>query len=190
MGHTAVVPARQATRLELNQAHLVAASVAGVVISGVDAFSLEAAASLLIAAFALKLIEMKSRRDAHVVIFLGYFAIATQFLFDQTIMLAFYQLLALIVVTAAGGARMQEGILSLMQMPRTTIAVQMTREAGLPYIVVLTDPTTGGVTASYAMLGDITIAAPALAKPSPAALSAGNSFKGSSVSIPVRSRIV
>ena len=67
---------------------------------------------------------------------------------------------ALIVVTAAGGARMQEGILSLMQMPRTTIAVQMAREANLLYIVVLTDPTTGGVTASYAMLGDITIAEP------------------------------
>ncbi|MDZ7629578.1 MAG: acetyl-CoA carboxylase, carboxyltransferase subunit beta [Parvularculaceae bacterium] len=67
---------------------------------------------------------------------------------------------ALIVFTASGGARMQEGILSLMQMPRTTIAVQMMREAGLPYIVVLTHPTTGGVTASYAMLGDIHIAEP------------------------------
>ncbi|MBM3555731.1 MAG: acetyl-CoA carboxylase carboxyltransferase subunit beta [Alphaproteobacteria bacterium] len=66
----------------------------------------------------------------------------------------------LIAVTASGGARMQEGILSLMQMPRTTIAVQELREAGLPYIVVLTDPTTGGVTASYAMLGDIHIAEP------------------------------
>lgn len=65
-----------------------------------------------------------------------------------------------IVFTAAGGARMQEGILSLMQMPRTTIGVQMLREAGLPYIVVLTDPTTGGVTASYAMLGDVHIAEP------------------------------
>lgn len=65
-----------------------------------------------------------------------------------------------IVVAAAGGARMQEGILSLMQMPRTTVAVQMLREAGLPYIVVLTDPTTGGVTASYAMLGDVQIAEP------------------------------
>jgi len=65
-----------------------------------------------------------------------------------------------IVFTAAGGARMQEGILSLMQMPRTTIAVQMLREARLPYIVVLTNPTTGGVTASYAMLGDIQIAEP------------------------------
>ncbi len=64
----------------------------------------------------------------------------------------------LIVVPASGGARMQEGILSLMQMPRTTIAVQQVKEAGLPYIVVLTDPTTGGVTASFAMLGDIHIA--------------------------------
>jgi len=66
----------------------------------------------------------------------------------------------LIVFTASGGARMQEGILSLMQMPRTTIAVQMVKEAGLPYIVVLTNPTTGGVTASYAMLGDINFAEP------------------------------
>jgi acetyl-CoA carboxylase carboxyl transferase subunit beta len=65
-----------------------------------------------------------------------------------------------IVFAAAGGARMQEGILSLMQMPRSTIAAQMLREAGLPYIVVLTHPTTGGVTASYAMLGDIQIAEP------------------------------
>jgi acetyl-CoA carboxylase carboxyl transferase subunit beta len=65
-----------------------------------------------------------------------------------------------ILFAASGGARMQEGILSLMQMPRTTIAVQRLREAGLPYVVVLTDPTTGGVTASYAMLGDIHIAEP------------------------------
>ncbi|GAC1569427.1 MAG: acetyl-CoA carboxylase, carboxyltransferase subunit beta [Novosphingobium sp.] len=65
-----------------------------------------------------------------------------------------------IAVTAAGGARMQEGILSLMQMPRTTVAISMLRAAGLPYIVVLTDPTTGGVTASYAMLGDVQIAEP------------------------------
>jgi len=65
-----------------------------------------------------------------------------------------------ILFTAAGGARMQEGILSLMQMPRTTVALAQLREAGLPYIVVLTDPTTGGVTASYAMLGDIQIAEP------------------------------
>ena len=66
----------------------------------------------------------------------------------------------LILFSAAGGARMQEGILALMQMPRTTIAVNMLKEAGLPYIVVLTHPTTGGVTASYAMLGDIHIAEP------------------------------
>ena len=65
-----------------------------------------------------------------------------------------------IIFTAAGGALMQEGILSLMQMPRTTVAISMLREAGLPFIVVLTDPTTGGVTASYAMLGDIQIAEP------------------------------
>ncbi len=65
-----------------------------------------------------------------------------------------------IAFTAAGGARMQEGILSLMQMPRTTILVEMLKEAGLPYVVVLTDPTTGGVTASYAMLGDVHIAEP------------------------------
>ena len=67
---------------------------------------------------------------------------------------------ALIVAPASGGARMQEGILSLMQMPRTTIAVDMVKEAGLPYITLLTDPTTGGVTASFAMLGDITLAEP------------------------------
>jgi acetyl-CoA carboxylase carboxyl transferase subunit beta len=65
-----------------------------------------------------------------------------------------------IIFTAAGGARMQEGILSLMQMPRTTVAIAELREAVLPYIVVMTDPTTGGVTASYAMLGDIQIAEP------------------------------
>ena len=65
-----------------------------------------------------------------------------------------------IIFTAAGGARMQEGILSLMQMPRTTVAIQELHAAGLPYIVVLTDPTTGGVTASYAMLGDVQIAEP------------------------------
>jgi acetyl-CoA carboxylase carboxyl transferase subunit beta len=67
---------------------------------------------------------------------------------------------ALVVVTASGGARMQEGILSLMQMARTTIAVDEVRAARLPYLVVLTDPTTGGVSASFAMLGDITLAEP------------------------------
>jgi acetyl-CoA carboxylase carboxyl transferase subunit beta len=65
-----------------------------------------------------------------------------------------------IIFTASGGARMQEGILSLMQMPRSTVAIDMLREAGLPYIVVLTDPTSGGVMAAYAMLGDIQIAEP------------------------------
>jgi acetyl-CoA carboxylase carboxyl transferase subunit beta len=65
-----------------------------------------------------------------------------------------------ILFVAAGGARMQEGILSLMQMPRTIVALQELKEAGLPYIVVLTDPTTGGVTASYAMLGDVQLAEP------------------------------
>jgi len=66
----------------------------------------------------------------------------------------------LVLIVASGGARMQEGILSLMQMPRATVAVQMLRDARLPYIVVLTDPTTGGVMASYAMLGDVHIAEP------------------------------
>ncbi|MEE4339705.1 acetyl-CoA carboxylase, carboxyltransferase subunit beta [Erythrobacter sp.] len=67
---------------------------------------------------------------------------------------------AYVVVTAAGGARMQEGILSLMQMPRATVMTRRLKQAGLPYIVVLTDPTTGGVTASYAMLGDVQISEP------------------------------
>ena len=67
---------------------------------------------------------------------------------------------AYIVVTAAGGARMQEGILSLMQMPKATVMTRRLKRAGLPYIVVLADPTTGGVTASYAMLGDVHIAEP------------------------------
>lgn len=65
-----------------------------------------------------------------------------------------------IIFAASGGARMQEGILSLMQMPRTTVAIQMLREIKQPYIVVLTNPTTGGVTASYAMLGDVQLAEP------------------------------
>jgi acetyl-CoA carboxylase carboxyl transferase subunit beta len=67
---------------------------------------------------------------------------------------------ALIVVPASGGARMQEGVLSLMQLPRTIIAAEMVKEAGLAYIVLLTDPTTGGVSASLAMVGDITLAEP------------------------------
>ncbi|HJR22324.1 MAG TPA: acetyl-CoA carboxylase, carboxyltransferase subunit beta [Dongiaceae bacterium] len=67
---------------------------------------------------------------------------------------------ALIAIPASGGARMQEGILSLMQMPRTVIAVDRVKEAGLPFIVLLTDPTTGGVSASFAMLGDIHVSEP------------------------------
>jgi acetyl-CoA carboxylase carboxyl transferase subunit beta len=74
--------------------------------------------------------------------------------------LAVLQRAAMLVVPASGGARMQEGILSLMQMPRTTIAVDHVKEAGLPYLVVLTNPTTGGVSASFAMLGDIMLAEP------------------------------
>ena len=74
--------------------------------------------------------------------------------------LAVLQEAAFVVITASGGARMQEGALSLMQMPRTTIAIEEVKEAGLPYLVILTDPTTGGVTASFAMLGDIAIAEP------------------------------
>ena len=74
--------------------------------------------------------------------------------------LAVLQRAPLVMFPASGGARMQEGILSLMQLPRTTIAIDTVREAGLPYVVVLTNPTTGGVTASFAMLGDITLAEP------------------------------
>ena len=66
----------------------------------------------------------------------------------------------LMVIPSSGGARMQEAAISLMQMPRTTVAVEMVKDAGLPYIVLLTDPTTGGVSASFAMLGDIQIAEP------------------------------
>ncbi len=74
--------------------------------------------------------------------------------------LAVLQQASLIAIPASGGARMHEGILSLMQMPRTILAVQDVKEAGLPYIVVLTDPTTGGVSASFAMLGDVHLAEP------------------------------
>jgi len=74
--------------------------------------------------------------------------------------LAVREKLPVVLFAASGGARMQEGILSLMQLPRTTAAVEMLREAGCPYIVVLTNPTTGGVSASYAMLGDVHIAEP------------------------------
>jgi acetyl-CoA carboxylase carboxyl transferase subunit beta len=82
----------------------------------------------------------------------------------EGIILAFETALArstpLVLFSASGGARMQEGIISLMQLPRTTVALRRLRQAGLPYIVVLTNPTTGGVTASYAMLGDVHIAEP------------------------------
>ena len=74
--------------------------------------------------------------------------------------LAVLQEATLLLIPASGGARMQEGILSLMQMPRSVIAIEMVKDAGLPYIVLLTDPTTGGVSASFAMLGDIAIAEP------------------------------
>ena len=74
--------------------------------------------------------------------------------------LAVLQQAPLIIFTASGGARMQEGAVSLMQLPRTVIATRMVKDAGLPFIVVMTDPTTGGVTASFAMLGDIHIAEP------------------------------
>jgi len=74
--------------------------------------------------------------------------------------LAVLQDAPLVIFTASGGARMQEGVVSLMQMPRTVIATRMVKEAGLPFITVLTDPTTGGVTASFTMLGDIQIAEP------------------------------
>src|SRR5215813_9903411 len=74
--------------------------------------------------------------------------------------LAVEQKAALLVIPASGGARMQEGILSLMQMPRTIIAIDLVKEAGLPYIVLMTDPTTGGVSASFAMLGDIAVSEP------------------------------
>ena len=67
---------------------------------------------------------------------------------------------AFVVCTASGGARMQEGTLSLMQMPRSTLAIQEVKEAGLPYVVILCDPTSGGVSASYAMLGDVHMAEP------------------------------
>ncbi|EHH66995.1 acetyl-CoA carboxylase, carboxyltransferase subunit beta [Gluconobacter morbifer] len=74
--------------------------------------------------------------------------------------LAVLQKAPLVIYTASGGARMQEGMVSLMQMPRTTIGVQLLHEAGLPYIVVFTNPTTGGVSASFAMLGDVHVAEP------------------------------
>ncbi|WP_426267932.1 acetyl-CoA carboxylase, carboxyltransferase subunit beta [Sphingomonas sp. LHG3443-2] len=90
----------------------------------------------------------------------GSMGVAVGSAFVSGVQAAIAAKLPFIIFTAAGGARMQEGILSLMQMPRATVAIEMLREAGLPYIVVLTDPTTGGVTASYAMLGDVQLAEP------------------------------
>lgn len=90
----------------------------------------------------------------------GSMGVAVGAAFVQGVQEAIRRKCPYVICTAAGGARMQEGILSLMQMPRATVAVQQLHEAGLPYIVLLTDPTTGGVTASYAMLGDVQIAEP------------------------------
>jgi acetyl-CoA carboxylase carboxyl transferase subunit beta len=114
------------------------------------------------------LINARGRIDGHNVIigvqdfaFMGgSMGIAVGAAFVAGVRAAIDDMVPYILFTAAGGARMQEGILSLMQMPRTTVALAELREAGLPYIVVLTDPTTGGVTASYAMLGDVQIAEP------------------------------
>jgi len=117
------------------KAVLVAASVAGVALSGVDAFSLEAAASLLILAFALKLIEMKGRRDAYLVIFLGYFAIATQFLFDQSITIACYELLSMCVVTAG-----MVGLNQLHSRVRTWASLRLASKLvlqAIPFTIVL-----------------------------------------------------
>ena len=90
----------------------------------------------------------------------GSMGVAVGAAFVQGVQEAIANTCPYVIFTAAGGARMQEGILSLMQMPRATVAIRKLHDAGLPYIVVLTDPTTGGVTASYAMLGDVQIAEP------------------------------
>ena len=90
----------------------------------------------------------------------GSMGIAVGEAFVAAARLAVLQQAPLIAIPASGGARMQEGILSLMQMPRTVVAVQEVREARLPFISLMTDPTTGGVSASFAMLGDIAIAEP------------------------------
>ncbi len=90
----------------------------------------------------------------------GSMGMAVGSAFCEAIRRAIDERCGFVVITAAGGARMQEGILSLMQMPRTTVMIGRLKQAGLPYIVVLSDPTTGGVTASYAMLGDVQIGEP------------------------------
>jgi acetyl-CoA carboxylase carboxyl transferase subunit beta len=90
----------------------------------------------------------------------GSMGIAVGTAFINGVRAAIEERVPYVIFTASGGARMQEAILSLMQLPRTTVAITELKDAGLPYVVVLTDPTTGGVTASYAMLGDIQIAEP------------------------------
>ena len=114
------------------------------------------------------LINARGRIDGHKVILgvqdfafmAGSMGIAVGAAFLAGVRTAIAERCPYIIFTASGGARMQEAVLSLMQLPRTTVALQELKEAGLPYIVVLTDPTTGGVTASYAMLGDVQLAEP------------------------------
>ena len=114
------------------------------------------------------LINARGRIDGHKVILgvqdfafmAGSMGIAVGAAFLDGVRRAIAERCPYIIFTASGGARMQEAVLSLMQLPRTTVALQELKEAGLPYIVVLTDPTTGGVTASYAMLGDVQLAEP------------------------------
>ena len=115
--------------------------------------------AILIGHGKVKVVEMVvAVQDAEFM--LGSLGMAAGEAIITAMMYAVKKKLPFVIFTASGGARMQEGIMSLMQLPRTTVAVQALREAGLPYIVVLTNPTTGGVTASYAMLGDIHIAEP------------------------------
>ncbi|MEC9343702.1 MAG: acetyl-CoA carboxylase, carboxyltransferase subunit beta [Pseudomonadota bacterium] len=90
----------------------------------------------------------------------GSLGLAAGEMIVEAMLAAAREKLPLVLFAASGGARMQEGILSLMQLPRTTVGVEMLKEAGCPYVVVLTNPTTGGVSASYAMLGDVHIAEP------------------------------
>jgi acetyl-CoA carboxylase carboxyl transferase subunit beta len=114
------------------------------------------------------LINARGRIDGHLAIvgvqdtafMLGSMGTAVGAAFVAGVQQAIADRCPYIIFTAGGGARMQEGALSLMQMPKTTVALQMLKDAGLPYIVVLTDPTTGGITASYAMLGDVQLAEP------------------------------
>ena len=114
------------------------------------------------------LINARGRIDGHLAIvgvqdtafMLGSMGTAVGAAFVAGVQQAIADRCPYVIFTAGGGARMQEGALSLMQMPKTTVALQMLKDAGLPYIVVLTDPTTGGITASYAMLGDVQLAEP------------------------------